>query len=382
MTVKIGPHVVGAGEQPFVVAEMSGNHNGALDRALAIVDAAADAGRARDEAPDVHGRHHHHRRRTPRRSASPSGHELWGGREPLPALRAGAHAVGVARADLRAGPGAGADRLLQPVRPHRGRPAGGARRAALQDRLVGARRPAADPAGRGHRQAADHLHRHGDGRRDRRRGRAPPATAGCDEHRAAGLHGVVPGPAGETQPAPHPGAGRRLRRAGRPVRPHARASACRSPRWRSAPASSRSTSRSTAPTAASTRLLAGTRPSWPPWSSSPSGRWQALGGTAHRARPRPSGRGCASAARSSWSPTCGPATRSPPRTSARSGPPAACRPTQIDRVLGRTFTTDVPRGTPLTWDPHLSTPLYTPTPAPRTPAPPHPTPHPAPRTHR
>src|SRR5215471_16532464 len=34
----------GAGKPPFVIAEMSGNHNQSLDRALAIVDAAADAG--------------------------------------------------------------------------------------------------------------------------------------------------------------------------------------------------------------------------------------------------------------------------------------------------------------------------------------------------
>lgn len=43
-TVKIGPYLVGAGERPFVVAEMSGNHNGVLDRALAIVDAVAASG--------------------------------------------------------------------------------------------------------------------------------------------------------------------------------------------------------------------------------------------------------------------------------------------------------------------------------------------------
>lgn len=35
---------IGLGYKPFVVAEMSGNHNQSLERALAIVDAAADAG--------------------------------------------------------------------------------------------------------------------------------------------------------------------------------------------------------------------------------------------------------------------------------------------------------------------------------------------------
>jgi pseudaminic acid synthase len=42
--VQIGGRRVGAGQPPFVIAELSGNHNGSLDRALAIVDAAADAG--------------------------------------------------------------------------------------------------------------------------------------------------------------------------------------------------------------------------------------------------------------------------------------------------------------------------------------------------
>ena len=42
--VRIGKHTVGANHRPFVIAEMSGNHNGDLDRALAIVDEVARSG--------------------------------------------------------------------------------------------------------------------------------------------------------------------------------------------------------------------------------------------------------------------------------------------------------------------------------------------------
>ncbi|MET9263378.1 pseudaminic acid synthase [Amycolatopsis sp. NPDC004079] len=42
--VRIGKHLLGPARPPFVIAEMSGNHNGDLDRALAIVDAIADSG--------------------------------------------------------------------------------------------------------------------------------------------------------------------------------------------------------------------------------------------------------------------------------------------------------------------------------------------------
>lgn len=42
--IKIGDFVIGDGKKPFIIAEMSGNHNQSLDRALAIVDAAAFAG--------------------------------------------------------------------------------------------------------------------------------------------------------------------------------------------------------------------------------------------------------------------------------------------------------------------------------------------------
>lgn len=44
MGFKIGNVEIGTGQRPFVIAEMSGNHNQSLERALAIVDAAADAG--------------------------------------------------------------------------------------------------------------------------------------------------------------------------------------------------------------------------------------------------------------------------------------------------------------------------------------------------
>ena len=40
----IGERKVGPSHPPVVIAEMSGNHNQSLDRALAIVDAAAKAG--------------------------------------------------------------------------------------------------------------------------------------------------------------------------------------------------------------------------------------------------------------------------------------------------------------------------------------------------
>lgn len=42
--IKIGGCVVGPNQPPFIIAEMSGNHNQSLDRALAIVDAAAKTG--------------------------------------------------------------------------------------------------------------------------------------------------------------------------------------------------------------------------------------------------------------------------------------------------------------------------------------------------
>ncbi|MFD2247649.1 pseudaminic acid synthase [Pontibacter ruber] len=42
--INIAGRLVGPGHKPFIIAEMSGNHNQSLERALAIVDAAAAAG--------------------------------------------------------------------------------------------------------------------------------------------------------------------------------------------------------------------------------------------------------------------------------------------------------------------------------------------------
>ncbi len=42
--MKIGNRPIGQGEKPFIIAEMSGNHNQSLERALRLVDLAAEAG--------------------------------------------------------------------------------------------------------------------------------------------------------------------------------------------------------------------------------------------------------------------------------------------------------------------------------------------------
>ncbi|NJC26155.1 pseudaminic acid synthase [Neolewinella antarctica] len=44
MTFKIGNRSIGPNHHPFIIAEMSGNHNGNLNRALELVKAAAEAG--------------------------------------------------------------------------------------------------------------------------------------------------------------------------------------------------------------------------------------------------------------------------------------------------------------------------------------------------
>ena len=42
--IQLGDRVIGTSHKPFIIAEMSGNHNQSLDRAMKIVEAAAEAG--------------------------------------------------------------------------------------------------------------------------------------------------------------------------------------------------------------------------------------------------------------------------------------------------------------------------------------------------
>ena len=44
MGIKLNTHEIGLNQKPFIIAEMSGNHNQSLDRALKIVEAAAKTG--------------------------------------------------------------------------------------------------------------------------------------------------------------------------------------------------------------------------------------------------------------------------------------------------------------------------------------------------
>ena len=48
MTIKINGTPVGPGHPAYLVAELSGNHNGDIERAIATIHAAADAGAIAD----------------------------------------------------------------------------------------------------------------------------------------------------------------------------------------------------------------------------------------------------------------------------------------------------------------------------------------------
>ena len=44
-TIEIAGRAIGAGREPYIVCELSANHNGSLERALKLIDAAAATGR-------------------------------------------------------------------------------------------------------------------------------------------------------------------------------------------------------------------------------------------------------------------------------------------------------------------------------------------------
>ena len=169
----IGGIPVGPDAPPFIIAEMSGNHDGSLDKALEIVRMAAKAGAhaiklqtytADTITIDVD---------KPEFRLS-EGHELWGSRR-LYELYEEAHTPWEWHQpifDLARELGILA--FSSPFDPTAVEFLEDLDVPGLQDRVVRDRRPAADPSGRPDRQAAHHLDRHGVRRRDRTRPSRPP----------------------------------------------------------------------------------------------------------------------------------------------------------------------------------------------------------------
>jgi hypothetical protein len=133
---------IGPDQPPYVIAELSANHLGSLDRALAIVDAAAAAGCA-----------------TPIKlqtfvpasmTLDPGATDFrivggpWAGRTLWDLYDEAQDAVGLARGPVRARAAARPGGVLDSVRRRRGRAPRRARRAGVQGRVVRAGRSRAD----------------------------------------------------------------------------------------------------------------------------------------------------------------------------------------------------------------------------------------------
>ena len=222
---------------PFVIAEMSGNHNQSLDRALAIVDAAAACRRARAEDPDLHRRHDDARRRRAATSSSSDPGQPVGGRVASTTLYQEAYTPWEWHEPIfERARAAGHDR---PFSTPFDETAVDFLEALdvplLQDRVVREHRPAADPQGRRHRQADHHLDRHGDRRRSSTRPCAPRARPAA----ATWCCSSAPAPIRRRRRTPTCAPSRTCAscsaaRSG--CRTTRWASASRSPAWRSAPA--------------------------------------------------------------------------------------------------------------------------------------------------
>ena len=99
--IDIGGREVGRDHPPFVIAEMSGNHNQSLDRALAIVEAAARAGAHALKLQTYTADTMTLDMRRARISGSGRRAALWQGESLYELYQEALHALGVARADLR-----------------------------------------------------------------------------------------------------------------------------------------------------------------------------------------------------------------------------------------------------------------------------------------
>ena len=89
---------------PLLIAEMSGNHNHSLERALEIVDAAARCG-AHALKIQTYTADTHHARSSSEASSLSRPEQSLGRPVPAQAVRAGVHALGVAPGNLRSGAG-------------------------------------------------------------------------------------------------------------------------------------------------------------------------------------------------------------------------------------------------------------------------------------